>query len=329
MPIARERPGAVAVAVVVTPGPPRRGRRREAVTPAGSSTNEAKRSTRPREDLDPRDGYRVARSRMRVTRDHTKTADRNRPARTPPEVREVRPSQCPSNVPVLAERGPERAPLTLTPRVVSISQKGYSAKFTPPEVCGGASGRIEKVNVTPRAPQPMRFSIVVPDEVIATVRERAKEAGISQTEWARRLVLAGCDGRAPPGTPPDASEVRRLEDEIADAGARIVSLTAAIAAAEAEADRTRDETTAARLELETATAERDRAREDLAAERVRVAVLEAEAKKDAEHIRSLQSAIATVAAGARPALDTIADQDQGRPGILASARARVRAFMAR
>ena len=219
----------------------------------------------------------------------------------------MRPSQCPSNVPALAERGPERAPLTLTPRVVSISQKGYSAKFTPPEVCGGASGRIEKVNVTPRAPQPMRFSIVVPDEVIATVRERAKEAGISQTEWARRLVLAGCDGRAPPGTPPDASEVRRLE-----------------ALETAAADR--DRLAALVRDLE---AGRDRAREDLAAERVRVAVLEAEAKKDAEHIRSLQSAIATVAAGARPALDTIADQDQGRPGILASARDRVRSWLSR
>ena len=154
-----------------------------------------------------------------------------------------------------------------------------------------------------------RFSIVLPDETIATIRERADAAGISQTEWTRRAVLEACTPGAPSDTPPDT-------------GARVADLTAAIAAAEAEADQARAEAVTAQETAETATADRD-------ALAIRVQVLEAEAKKDAEHIRSLQSAIATVAAGARPALDTIADQDQGRPGILASARDRVRSWLSR
>ncbi len=149
-----------------------------------------------------------------------------------------------------------------------------------------------------------RFSIVLPDETIATIRERADAAGISQTEWTRRAVLEACTPGAPSDAPPDT-------------GARVADLTARIAVVEAEADQAREEAEAARLELETAAADRD-------ALAVRVQVLEAEAKKDGEHIKSLQSAIATVAAGARPALDTIADQDQGRPGILDRARAWLR-----
>jgi len=97
----------------------------------------------------------------------------------------------------------------------------------------------------------MRFSIVLPDEAGAALRELAEGSGLSQSEFTRRAVLAACSPGPHPPAPLDDAERTRLEEAI-----RI-----------AAADRDQAREALARLEAEAVTAAADR---DRLTERIRV-----------------------------------------------------------
>lgn len=99
----------------------------------------------------------------------------------------------------------------------------------------------------------MRTSVNLPDETIATVRDRAADEGITVAEWMRRAILEAVTPRHPDehpaGTPTDTPTPRTTPREI-DA------LTARIASLEEDIDTARAEAVTARHDAVTATADR-------------------------------------------------------------------------
>ena len=99
----------------------------------------------------------------------------------------------------------------------------------------------------------MRTSVNLPDETIATVRDRAAAEGITVAEWMRRAILEAVTPRHPdehpastPGnTPTDTPTPREID-----------ALTARISELEEDIERARADAIAARLEAVTATADR-------------------------------------------------------------------------
>lgn len=173
----------------------------------------------------------------------------------------------------------------------------------------------------------MRTTVHLPDERGEQIRALAEEAGISQSEWLRRVIDAAC---IPSASPPHTSAYPDASSDAYPVHTSAYLEETATEALQAALDlASKAEAALAALE-----AERDQAREVLAATITRVAVLEAEAKKDGEHIKSLQSAIATVAAGHRGAPEMIeapaatatdeAPAETTRPGILDGIRAWLR-----
>lgn len=99
----------------------------------------------------------------------------------------------------------------------------------------------------------MRTSVNLPDETIATVRDRAAADGITPAEWMRRAILEAVTPRHPDehpaGTPTDTPTPRTTPREI-DA------LTARISELEEDIERARAEAVTARHDAVTATADR-------------------------------------------------------------------------
>lgn len=150
----------------------------------------------------------------------------------------------------------------------------------------------------------MRTSINLPDEVIATVRDRAAADGITPAEWMRRAILEAVTPRHPdehpagtPGNTPDETPIMARDGTI-----------------------TRADVLAS--DLDTMTAERDRAREDLdtlrtradqaeavAAERL-TRIAELRADLDAERERSRSDVIQAAALAVRAALPSSTTTDE-------------------
>lgn len=167
----------------------------------------------------------------------------------------------------------------------------------------------------------MRYSVALPDEVIAAVRKCAEDAGITQAELTRRALIAYCTPAAPlstpastppiapAGTPPDAPLYTPSDEAIE---------TAIAARDEAIARATRVE-----ADLATITAERDQAREDLAAAEdqthdleIRAIKAETLAKERDENRRELLEALAAVKAYTRPGRALPAATGEEPPGLL-------------
>lgn len=189
----------------------------------------------------------------------------------------------------------------------------------------------------------MRTSVNLPDETAERFKARADEAGISQSEWLRRVIDAACIPDAYPATTSADLETLTAErdqarEDLATAGARLDVLTARIAEVEAESDRAREETAAARLEAVTVAAARDRehdravsaetlaaaraaelerVREDLAAERER-------ARADVIQAAALAVRAALPAVAAAPMPTDQAPAETIRLGILDGIRAWLR-----
>ena len=103
----------------------------------------------------------------------------------------------------------------------------------------------------------MRTSVNLPDETIATVRDRAADEGITVAEWMRRAILEAVTPRHPdehpagtPGTTPTDTPTPRTTPREIDA------LTARIASLEEDIERARAEAVTARHDAVTATADR-------------------------------------------------------------------------
>ena len=110
----------------------------------------------------------------------------------------------------------------------------------------------------------MRTSVNLPDETIATVRDRAAADGITSAEWMRRAILEAVTPRHPdehpagtPGTTPTDTPTPRETD----------ALTARIASLEEDIERARADAVTARESALTATAAAARA-DGLAAARL-------------------------------------------------------------
>ncbi len=142
--------------------------------------------------------------------------------------------------------------------------------------------------------------MVLPDDVAAILQERAKADGISQSEFARRAVVAACAPGARPGTDGDGGgtpltdgERERMETALRTVQETVTALTAErdvlaarvaelehlsrvaaaeVAAAMAERDRLaervdglEDDRTRAKTKASAATNDRDQARAELEA----------------------------------------------------------------
>lgn len=148
----------------------------------------------------------------------------------------------------------------------------------------------------------MRFSIVVPDEVIETIRARAEKTGISQTEFCRRAVFAACTSDAPPHTSP----AHLTDDERTSMKEAIQTAEDQARTAAAEVERLYRERDQDRAEIRTMDETIKKLREDLDREK-------------SSHIADLQSTLGVLTRKTPPALpETAGPGRQGFIGWLAS-----------
>jgi hypothetical protein len=116
----------------------------------------------------------------------------------------------------------------------------------------------------------MRTSINLPDEVIATVRDRAAADGITPAEWMRRAILEAVTPRHPdehpagtPGNTPDETPISSRDGTIARADVLAADLdTLRTRADQAEAVAAERLTRIAELRADL-DAERERSRSDV------------------------------------------------------------------
>lgn len=167
----------------------------------------------------------------------------------------------------------------------------------------------------------MRYSVALPDDVIAAVRKCAEEAGITQAELTRRALIAYCTRSAPlstpASTPPPAPAGTPFDAPLYTPGDEAIQ-TAIAARDEAIARATRAE-----ADLATITAERDTAREDLATAEDQAHALELRAIKAEtlagerdRHADKLLQALAAVEGYTRPRPALTAETGEERPGLL-------------